>query len=80
MAGKDISGKTTRKILMHLVEASALVSKLYKGDTRKVKLWMNAPNSTFFQDSPLEVILRGDGRGVIKWLKPRVGKGSAIAF
>ena len=80
MSEKNLSKKEVLKRLLVLAEVSALVGELYKGKTRLVRRWLTTPNSAFSKNTPLEVIFQGNGRQVIRWLRPRVSRESAIAF
>lgn len=80
MAKKGVLAVKIQKRLVDLIEVSILASKLYFGDIEKAKLWIFCHHKVFSGDSPFEVILRGDGKSIIEFLKVRSGRKPGSAF
>lgn len=74
-----LNAKIAGKIIK-LVIATDYAFKLFKEDLRETKRWVISPNSFFFNDTPFEVIMRGDGLSVITWLRERLGEAPGAAF
>ena len=68
-----------RKRGCYLIKATALAQELFK-DVKKTENWMMTSNPYFFGDSPFEVILRGDGVHVIRFLEERLGRKPGAGF
>lgn len=73
-------GSPLRKRIINLVIASDLASILMEKDADKICQWLTAPNFMLFGESPLEVIMRGEGEPLILWLRERAGFKPGAAF
>ncbi len=62
-----------------IVKATLWANELFK-DAKKAEQWLTSINPQFQGDSPLEVILRGDGSHVIRFLEERLSRRSGSAF
>lgn len=60
-------------ILVDVALATQMVSRLLGGDFAKVRAWMLAPNTALFEDSPMDVCLRGDGELLLSYLAKHLG-------
>jgi hypothetical protein len=65
-------------ILDDLMEVNTLACMLLTYDNpdatvEDVKDWMTSSNEFLFDDTPLEVCMRGDADTLIEWLRDRMG-------
>ena len=58
----------------------SLATKLFDNDWNKAVSWMNNPNEIFFNASPVETILTGEGIHLEQWLRGRLGLEGGAAF
>lgn len=65
---------STDERIEEFAEASILAYELFGRDTKKALKWMRAENKDFFNSSPFEVCIRGQGKDLIKFLKKRLKK------
>ncbi len=73
-------GTKLRSRIIHLVMATDLVYELMGNDENKTIDWLTTPNTFLFGDSPLEVIMRDEGKAIISWLQEMLGKKPGAAF
>lgn len=56
-----------KKEINDIIKVSILADQLLQGV--KVVEWMNSPNEHIFNDTPVEICLRGDGDILIEYLE-----------
>ena len=66
-----------KKQYLHCI---SLATKLFDNDWNKAVAWMNTPNDLFFNSSPRETILTGEGEHLEHWLKTRLGLEPGFGF
>jgi hypothetical protein len=73
-------GSSLRNRMIDLVQATDLAYALLDKDVNKTCHWLIAPNFILFGETPLEVIMRGEGEPLITWLMERLGLKPGSAF
>lgn len=67
---------TTKKLrigILQVVMGLDLSIELFNENEKEAVQWFNSPNTMLSGESPFEVCLRGDGEGILNWLKGRLG-------
>jgi hypothetical protein len=63
--------------LMHrtsqLQRAIFLATELFDGDINQALVWIGTPHPHFFNFSPAQYVLGGNGKSLINWLEERLG-------
>ena len=72
--------KQLKKGILQVVMGTDLAIELFKDNTEEAIKWFNAPNTMLSGESPFEVCIRGDGHGLLNWLKGRLGYSDAVPF
>ena len=72
--------KKELEIQNQLIEAINLTLELFKDDTIAGVKWFQSPNDYLFGATPFEVCLRGDGEGLLNFLKAKLGYPDAKGF
>ena len=54
------------------MQVQDLAYEVFDGDTEKANDWLLEPNSYFFNNSPIEYILLGNGQAVLDSLRERL--------
>ena len=62
-----------------IIKATLWANEVFK-DAQKSEQWMTSVNSQFQGSSPLDVILRGEGSHVLKFLAKRLGRKPGASF
>lgn len=65
---------TTSDIKEEIDLAISLTVDLFKGDVDKASNWFQTSNPYFFDKSPFEIILLGEGYHIINFLETRLGR------
>lgn len=73
-------GTKLRSRIFNLVMATDLVYELIGKNKEKTLDWLTAPNTYFFGDSPLEVIMRDEGESILNLLMEKLGRKPGAAF
>jgi len=66
--------------ILQVVMGLDLSIELFQESENKAIQWFNAPNTMLSGESPFEVCIRGDGEGILNWLKGRLGDTTAKPF
>ena len=66
--------------ILQIVMGLDLSIELFHESEKEAVQWFNAPNTMLSGESPFEVCLRGDGEGILNWLKGRLGYPDAKPF
>ena len=74
-----VLGYFLRKRCLYLIKATVLAQELLN-DANKVENWLMTGSYHFDGDSPFEVILRGAGVQVIRFLEERLGRRAGGGF
>lgn len=62
------------EVIKDIVVVYNLIVKLYNGNRKNAIKWLFKSNSYFFGKSPMRVIIEGDGKFVVHFLKERLGE------
>ncbi len=72
--------KQLKKGILQVVMGLDLSIELFHENDKEAIQWFNAPNAMLSGESPFEVCIRGDGEGILNWLKGRLGYPDAKPF
>lgn len=72
--------KQLKKGILQVVMGLDLSIELFQEKESEAVQWFNAPNTMLSGESPFEVCIRGDGDGILNWLKGRLGYPDAKPF
>lgn len=73
-----LKGKVAQRI-RQIVAATDKACVLFEDNLEETKRWLMAPNTIFFNSSPFEIIMQGDGQEVLEMLDERLGQGPEVA-
>lgn len=74
---KHVQLKPSSKLLKNIISlviATDVAFELFNHSAKETEVWLMAPNTILFGDSPFEVCMRGEGDKLIEWLNKRLNQ------
>lgn len=67
-----------RRHMIELIEVVHLLTVYFKDDYKKIYLWLNTPNLNLGGTDPMNLIIRGRGLTLIRFIKTSLDEGGML--